>query len=104
MDIVEGQVEVENVPGQIGPQRVGGRPGDVLAGVGGSNRHNSLDQDTGNKEQGDQDERLLRRAGLNAIKKVTNNLRAEQLQADAAQQQGRQPKDSQLLRLQIGKQ
>jgi len=89
--------------GQIGAQRVRGQPADVLGDVGLTDGHRLGRQSHAEIEEGGQRQHRWRPAGLSGIDKRANDLRARELQPDAAEKQQREAENPPLQRSEIGR-
>ena len=80
------------MPGQVGPQRVGGRPAHPLARVGGPDGQHLLDHGDGDEQdgQGHAGAAASEAPPGGAVDEAPQHLGPGQLQGDAAQQQGPQ--------------
>lgn len=87
---------------EIGPQRVGRAPGDLLARVERDERQPPAGQPDAQVSERGQGQGARRPARLRGVNKVADDLGVQQLQADAGQQQAGQQRNPSALRFQIG--
>src|SRR5690606_27479792 len=85
---VEAEVEADHVAGQVGPQAVGGLPTEILADVGAGEAGGPLGDSGGDVGDGEPDQGTLGAAGCGAVDEAPDQLGADELQPDAAYDQG----------------
>ncbi len=98
MVVVEAHIKIERVPGQLGAQVVGGGPCHIFAEIFHTDRHPLLDQGDSDKSQRGHGKGPHGLASQRFIDERPHDLRGNNPQADAAEQQDSQQDKASLLR------
>jgi hypothetical protein len=91
---MEGAVQSQDVPRQVGTQGVGRLPAEVLRRIGLSDDRDLREQRDHEEHERDADEDGERRAGLSLVDEALRDQWIRQLEPDACEQQNAQNKDA----------